>query len=44
MKSLRNLRMVLAVVALVMAAPALAPAQPITINWWHAHGGVLVRR
>ena len=33
--------MALAVVAVVMVAPALALAEPITINWWHAHGGVL---
>ncbi|MEN6486961.1 MAG: sn-glycerol-3-phosphate ABC transporter substrate-binding protein UgpB [Syntrophobacteraceae bacterium] len=41
MKRYKNLRMALAVAALLMAVPALALAEPITINWWHAHGGAL---
>jgi len=40
MKHMRKLQIVLA--GLVMlTVPAWALAAPITINWWHAHGGVL---
>jgi sn-glycerol 3-phosphate transport system substrate-binding protein len=40
MKHLRKFRIALAVIA-TMVLPALAVAEPITVNWWHAHGGVL---
>ena len=40
MKHSRKFRIALAVAAL-MVLPGLALAAPVTINWWHAHGGVL---
>jgi len=40
MKHLRKFRIAL-VVAAVMVLPGLALAAPVTINWWHAHGGAL---
>ena len=43
MKQLRSLRMVLAALAVLMV-PALALAAPVTVNWWHAHGGALGER
>ncbi|MCU0603165.1 MAG: extracellular solute-binding protein [Desulfobacterales bacterium] len=43
MKQLRNFRLALAALAVLMM-PALAPAAPVTVNWWHAHGGALGER
>ena len=40
MKHLRKFRIALAVAAL-MVLPGLALAAPVTVNWWHAHGGAL---
>ena len=36
-------RMAAALMA-VLVVPALALAAPVTINWWHAHGGALGER
>ena len=33
-----------AVAAILLALPSMAPAAPVTINWWHAHGGALGER
>ena len=40
MKHLLNLRMALAALVVLMV-PALVLAAPVTVNWWHAHGGAL---
>jgi sn-glycerol 3-phosphate transport system substrate-binding protein len=29
---------------LLLIFPALALAAPVTVNWWHAHGGALGER
>ena len=43
MRHVRKFRIALAAAAL-LALPALALAAPVTINWWHAHGGALGER
>jgi len=40
---MKKVRIALAAVALLVV-PALSFAEPITINWWHAHGGALGER
>ncbi len=43
MKTSRKWSVVLAAFTL-LAVPALALAAPVTVNWWHAHGGALGER
>ncbi|MCU0561908.1 MAG: extracellular solute-binding protein, partial [Desulfobacterales bacterium] len=43
MKQVCNVRIALAA-AVMLVVPALALAAPVTVNWWHAHGGALGER
>lgn len=43
MKHVRHLRIALAALMMLMV-PAMALAAPVTVNWWHAHGGALGER
>ena len=43
MKHLRMMKMTLAAIVALMV-PAIAISAPVTVNWWHAHGGALGER
>jgi sn-glycerol 3-phosphate transport system substrate-binding protein len=41
MKRIKRLSLVSSILLLALALPFVASAEPIVINWWHAHGGAL---
>jgi len=43
MKHLRMMKLVLTAMVMLMV-PAIALSAPVTVNWWHAHGGALGER
>ena len=44
MSHVRSLTITLAISVMLAVVPAPALAAPVTVNWWHAHGGALGER